>query len=227
MSNVSSTTAATSAADIFAALNGTKQKTAASQTSDTQDRFLTLLVTQLKNQDPLNPLDNAQVTTQLAQLNMASGIETLNATLSKLLDVYGSGQAMQAASMIGKNVLVPGNNIPLQSGAAVAGVGLATAADKVTVKITDAAGNLVATQDLGARQAGSFLFAWDGKTDSGGQAADGNYRFTVEAVQGGKAAAADALQIGTVNAVVRNTTGFTLDLGAQGTVDFQNVKEIL
>lgn len=226
MSTVPSTTA-TSAADIFSALNGTSQTTATSQTSDMQNRFLTLLVTQLKNQDPLNPLDNAQVTTQLAQINTVNGIEQLNATLNKLLDIYSTGQSMQAAAMIGKNVVVPGNNIALQGGAAVAGVGLTTAADQVTVKITDAAGNLVATEDLGARQAGNFLFGWDGKTASGAQAADGAYRFTVEAVQGGKAVSADALQIGTVNAVALNKSGFALDLGTQGMVDYQNVREIL
>lgn len=227
MSTVSSSTATNSAADIFASLNGTKQTTVASQTADMQDRFLTLLVTQLKNQDPLNPLDNAQVTTQLAQINTVNGIEQLNTTLNKLLDLYDSGQSMQAAAMIGKNVVVPGSSIALQGGVAVGGVGLASGADDVKVKIVDAAGNVVATKDLGAQKAGNVLFGWDGKTDAGTQAADGTYSFKVEAVQGGNAMTTEALQVGTVSAVVLNKNGFVLDLGAQGTVDFQNVREIL
>ena len=130
MSTVNATTANT-----FAAINAsnTGQSTASTKSTaaeDIQNRFLNLLVTQLKNQDPLNPMDNAQVTSQLSQINTVSGIEKLNATMGQLLEGMNDGQAMQAAGMIGKNVMVSGSAMSLQTGKAFGGVSLSGAADK-------------------------------------------------------------------------------------------------
>src|SRR6266571_7724769 len=72
------------------------------------NKFMTLLVTQLKNQDPLNPLDNAQITSQLAQLSTVTGVNNLNTTLESLKSSYQSSETLQATNMIGKGVLVPG-----------------------------------------------------------------------------------------------------------------------
>lgn len=227
MSNVTNT-AATNAADLFATIGGgSSTKTATSTTADTENRFLTLLMTQIKNQDPLNPLDNAQVTTQLAQLNTVNGIEKLNSTLSTLLDGYNEAQAMQAAGIIGKNVMVAGNNLPLASGQAVAGAALDSKADKVTLTIKDASGKVVQTEELGAKDAGTFYFAWDGKDAAGNVMKDGNYTFSVDATAAGKKVTASAMQIGTVSAVVRSSNGFLLDLGAFGDVAFKDVQQIL
>jgi flagellar basal-body rod modification protein FlgD len=107
---------------------------------EVQNRFLKLLVTQLQNQDPLNPLDNAAVTTQISQINTVTGIERLNATLETLLNTFNDGQAMQAAALIGKSVLVAGSGLSLANGQAGGGVNLAGPADSVTLKILDAAG---------------------------------------------------------------------------------------
>src|SRR3546814_4518302 len=89
---------------------------------DTQDRFLTLLVTQLQNQDPLNPMDNAQVTSQIAQLSTVNGINQLNNTLLALSGQMDVSQSMPDAALIGKDVLVPGTKISLggEPGAKVA-----------------------------------------------------------------------------------------------------------
>ena len=89
---------------------------------DLQDRFLKLLVTQMKNQDPLNPLDNAQVTTQLAQISTVNGVERLNATIQAIADSFTAGQSLQAAGMIGREVLVPGSTLQLTAGAARFGI---------------------------------------------------------------------------------------------------------
>lgn len=226
MASVQSTNNDSTAA-AYAALNGKSASKTATTTQEAQDRFLTLLVTQLKNQDPLNPLDNAQVTTQLAQINTVTGIEKLNTTLSNMMAVYDQSQSMQAAAMIGKHVLVPGSSLPLASGTAVAGVQLDSAAEKVMVSVLDKAGNTVYEQDLGSRKAGSFAFAWDGVTNSGTQAADGNYVLKVAASSAGKSVTATALQLGTVGAVVRTSSGFTLDLGSAGNVAYADVKQIL
>lgn len=227
MANVTNT-AATSSADLFATIGGgSSTKSATSTTADTENRFLTLLMTQIKNQDPLNPLDNAQVTTQLAQLNTVNGIEKLNSTLSTLLEGYNEAQAMQAAGIIGKNVMVAGNNLPLASGQAVAGASLDSKADKVTLTIKDASGKVVQTEELGAKDAGSFYFAWDGKDANGNVMKDANYTFTVDATAAGKKVTASAMQIGTVSAVVRSNNGFLLDLGALGDVSLKDVQQIL
>jgi len=227
MATVQSTGAAS---DLFAALNAsskTNSTTATSTAEDSQNRFLKLLTTQLKNQDPLNPMDNAQMTSQLAQMSTVSGIEKLNSTLNSLVDNLGNSQAMQSASMIGKSVLVSGSNLTLAGGAAYAGANLASAADQVKVSILNSAGTVIQTESLGAREAGSFTFAWDGLTDAGTRAADGAYKFKVAATQGSSPVVVDALQIGTVSALVRSASGFLLDLGAMGAVDFKNVQQIL
>ena len=122
MATVNNTTNGISA-DLLASVNGTKS-TQKSAVQEQETKFLTLLMTQMKNQDPLNPMDNAQVTTQLALLNMASGIEKLNAAFGQLLSGYNDSMSMQSAAMIGKNVLVAGNNLPLSKGQAVAGAKL-------------------------------------------------------------------------------------------------------
>lgn len=220
----------TSASDIFAAINAQSRSGAAESASASeavQNRFLTLLVTQLKNQDPLNPLDNAAVTTQISQINTVTGIERLNATLETLLGTYTDGQAMQAAGLIGKEVLVAGSRLSLAGGTANGGVNLSEPADSVKLTILDAAGRVVQSQKLGAHEAGSFNFVWDGKTDTGASAPDGKYSFAVEATRGGEKVPAETLQIGTVSALVRDKNRFQLDLGELGRVDFDKVQTIL
>jgi len=221
-------TSGTSAADIYASLNGDRATKAANATADMENRFLTLLTTQLKNQDPLNPLDNSQVTSQLAQINTVNGIEKLNTTLGKLLSSYDDSMSMQAASLIGKNVLVPGNNlVATADGGAVGGVTLATDADKVVVNILDNTGKVVQTEDLGARKTGNFGFSWDGKDADGKDVPAGKYTFKVEATKGDQKVTASALQLGTVSALVKGKTGFQLDLGETGIVNFSDVQQIL
>lgn len=228
MSTVQSTSSP-SAADIFASINaaGKSSSTTTSAVDEQQNRFLTLLVTQLRNQDPLNPMDNAEFTSQLAQINTVSGIEKLNTTLSSLVTSLATTQAEQAATMIGKHVMVPGSELILSSGAAYGAINLDGKADSVTISILDSKGNVVKTENLGTQAAGVVDFAWDGKIDSETTAPDGTYTFKVEAKQGTTAVGAKTLQLGTVSALVRTSTGFQLDLGSLGKVDFTNVYQVL
>jgi flagellar basal-body rod modification protein FlgD len=212
--------------EVIASL-GTRQTSAAKSADDMHDRFLTLLVSQIKNQDPLNPMDNAQVTSQLAQINTVNGLEQLNKTMEKLLSFYDEGRAMQAASMVGKHVLVGGDAMKLGADGAIGGVELSTAADSVRVVVKDANGLVMRTLELGAREPGSHVFGWDGMTDAGAAAVPGDYRIAVEATLGGEATAATPLQFGMVNAVVRGNSGFSLDLGALGNREFEAVRRII
>jgi flagellar basal-body rod modification protein FlgD len=223
-------TTATSAANGNQALldyANNKKSANQSQISEAQDRFLKLLTTQLKNQDPLNPLDNAQVTSQLAQISTVSGIEKLNATLQTLLQDSLDTQTTQAASLVGHAVLVPGGGLQLASSAGVGGIELAGAADEVTVTISDANGLPMKTLALGALAAGVHNFSWDGKTDSGAQAADGNYQVAIAAKQGGEKVEATALNLAMVRSVIRTSQGFSLDLGTLGAFTMDEVKQIL
>lgn len=190
------------------------------------DRFMTMLVTQMQNQDPLNPMDNAEITSQLAQINTVKGIDSLNSTLQKLLTSYSDALSMQSSSLVGKNVLAAGNSLPLGDAGALGGIKLAGDADKVSVVITDAKGVKVAQQDLGPQKAGVIDFAWDGKNLDGARVANGGYQFSVQATQGSSKVAATALEVGTVSALVRGQNGFQLEIPGTGLVDFNAVQQI-
>jgi len=227
MSTVSSTS---SNSDVIAALNKSSSSSSASTTStasDLQSSFLTLLTTQLKNQDPLNPMDNSQMTTQLAQINTLQGIQNMNTTLSSLLSSYNTSQALQAAGAIGSQVIANGSNLVLSSGASQGGATLASAADSVIVTIKDSAGKVVQTEDLGSQKAGNIAFSWDGKSSSGTQLTDGKYTFSVAATAKGASVTATPLQVGTVSAVVKSGSSFVLELNSGDTVAFSDVLQFM
>jgi flagellar basal-body rod modification protein FlgD len=201
--------------------------TASSQLAATQDRFLALLVAQMKNQDPLNPMDNAQVTSQMAQLSTVSGINQLNATVQALSASMASSQSLQAASMIGHAALVPGTEIDMAKGSSNAAVELSQAADKVTVTISDSKGNVVRTLQLGAQDAGVVGFNWDGMDNKGTAVADGAYKFSASAVLGGKSSSPTTLSYGLVNSVSLTSSGAMLNMGSLGEVGLDAVRQIL
>jgi flagellar basal-body rod modification protein FlgD len=208
-----------------ATLTGTATAATASKSAveEQQDRFLKLLVTQMKNQDPLNPLDNAQVTTQMAQLSTVSGIEKLNATMQALT----KSQAFQAAGLIGHYVLAPGDFINLKGGVGAAGVDLAGPADSVKVRIMNAQGVQVRELDLGKRAEGPLMFQWDGLTAGGVAAPDGAYSFAVTAVQAGKQVVPVALSVGQVTSVLMDAAGPALSVQGMGEIGLDQVRQIL
>ena len=195
--------------------------------AESQDRFLKLLVTQMKNQDPLNPMDNAQVTSQMAQLSTVSGIDKLNATLQALSSSMIASQSMQAASMIGHVVMVPGNGVDLVNGKGSAAVDLTQPADSVSVAISDASGRVVRNMQLGSQGSGAVPFQWDGLNDAGQLLADGSYQFNATAQLGGVKSTASTMSYGLVNSVMQGTQGATLNVGAIGEVSLASVKQIL
>lgn len=223
MSTVQANTVSSS---LMSAMNPGSTSTQSS-TAAAQDQFMKLLVTQMQNQDPLNPMDNAQVTSQLAQLSTVSGIEKMNATLTSIMSNYQSNQTFQAASMIGHGVMVDGSKTTLSNGSALFGVNLAGAADSVNVTVTDANGLPVRTYDLGAQQAGLIPVQWDGTTDSGAAAADGAYTFKVSATSAGQAVSAQSLSYGQVASVANGSQGVTLNVSGLGTVNMADVLQIL
>jgi len=212
--------------ELLATMNPAK-KSAQSTADAAQDRFMTLLVTQMKNQDPLNPLDNAQVTSQLAQLSTVTGIDKLNATLTTLMGSYQSAESLQAANMIGHSVLAPGSQTTLAGGSALMGIDLSRAADSVKLTVYDSSGKAVHTVDLGKQQAGVQPLQWDGKTDGGAAAADGKYTFKVTATSNGESVDVTALTLGQVGSVSTGSGGVKLNVTNVGTVSMADVRQIL
>lgn len=195
---------------------------------ETEDRFLKLLVAQMRNQDPLNPTDNAAITSQMAQINTVKGIDKLNAALAKLVERSTVGSATEAASMVGRSVLVEGDTMTLpKDGPAKAGFELDKDATAVRVEVLDARGSVVDTRSLGKMPAGLQTFEWDGKTGLLSSANPGTYRIRVTAVNGNDAVAATPLAAAPVQAVTRGTAGVNLQLGGYGTRSLDDVKAIL
>ena len=220
-SNVSG---ATNAAAALTLQDASTKKTAA---EDMETRFLTLLMTQLKNQDPLNPTDANQMTAQLSQISTVSGIEKLNASMDKLLASYSSTQNMQAAAMIGKTVLTAGNVLELGAEGAIGGISLDAAAERVTVTIKDASGKVVQTQELGKQAAGVMNFVWDGKSDAEAALPAGNYTFAVDAGNGSDSVKTTALAAGMVSALTLTTDGVSLQLANNKSVAYSDILQIM
>ena len=195
-------------------------------TEDTKNRFLSLLVAQMKNQDPLNPLDNAQVTSQLAQLSTVQGIESMNSNLQALANSLGANQMGQAANLIGRGVLVPGDSVSPAQLEDVVGFELSRPADKVTLNIQNASGALVRSLDLGPRDGGVNVLAWDGLTQAGEAAPAGEYHFTIDAVQGGQQVSSTALHLGLVNSVSQGSQGVQLNLAGNESVSYADIRQI-
>lgn len=224
-------TPASNAAAQLAALSapaGASTSAAQAGASDPQDRFLSLLVAQLKNQDPLNPMDNAQLTSQMAQISTVTGIDKLNATLQQMAAGFTANQSLQATGMIGHSVLVPGSALELNNGTATAGVQLPQAVDKLVVSIRDGSGRVLQKIDLGPQAAGVFGFQWDGAADSGAAASPGSYSFSIEAVQGGKPVNATALKMGQVIGVEQGSAGAMLNVsGSSAPVALADIKQVM
>ena len=224
-SNVSE--AGSSYAAMIAGKSSDASTTKASASEDMESRFLTLLMTQLKNQDPLNPTDANQMTAQLSQISTVSGIEKLNASMDKLLESYTGTQNMQAAAMIGKTVLIAGNGLELGSDGALGGINLESAAETVTVTIKDASGNVVQTQELGAQGAGIMSFVWDGKSDKGEAMPAGDYSFSIKASTADTEIASTELQAGTVSALTMAKDGVSLQLTGNKSVAYEDILQIM
>ncbi|MFC4274284.1 flagellar hook capping FlgD N-terminal domain-containing protein [Achromobacter aloeverae] len=229
MTTTTSTTSTSSANSV-----GSSASSTASSAADIQNQFLTLLVTQLNNQDPLNPMDNSQLTSQLAQISTVQGITDLKTLVSTISGQVDVSQSMSAVSMIGKKVLVPGTALKIDTdatgGRVTTPIGIDLQADAADVKMTisDSTGRVVRTMDLGAQKTGILSPTWDGKDDSGNSMADGQYTIAVTATDSnGAAVTADALSSGTVQNVAYTTSGVRLDLGLLGQFSVLDIREVL
>jgi len=182
------------------------------------DRFLKLLVTQLQNQDPLNPMENAEITSQMAQINTVTGVEKLNASMQALMAQVVQMQALQGAGLVGRDVTVEGNRLSVTDGRPEAGFALDGPADAVRVEVLNGAGHVVDTLDLGALGSGRHGFEWDAA------GAVANHSFRVSATLGSAEVGATPLMLDRVQSVsVDGTAGLMLDLEHSGRVAYGDV----
>ncbi|MCC7256897.1 MAG: flagellar hook assembly protein FlgD [Gammaproteobacteria bacterium] len=157
-----------------------------------QEEFLKLMLTQFRNQDPLKPQDPAEFLSQLAQVSSVTGIAEMKNSIATLADSLYAGQALQAASVVGRSVLAPSDAATLAAGETVRGaVDLPASTQAGFVRVLDGSGALVREIPLGPRAAGLASFEWDGRTATGQGAAPGSYRIVAGYRSSGQEIAAD------------------------------------
>ena len=188
-----------------------------------QDRFLKLLVAQLGNQDPMNPMDNAQMTSQMAQINTVTGIQQLNATMKDMAAQFSSLQVLQGVSMVGHDVLTSGNSITLNGQTGKGAMDLAGPADAVKVDILSAGGQVMDSLNLGPQNAGRVMFDWTAPPSL----ENANLTFRVTATQGSKQVQATPLARDTVTSVGTVNGAMTLELQGNKTAAYSAVQAIL
>lgn len=216
----------------FSTLNKTSSTSSSSSSSSSsttaaddpgsQDRFLKLLITQIQNQDPLSPMDNAQLTSQIAQINTVKGIQELNTTVQSLSGQFTQMQALQSASLVGRDVVVPGNVLDISDGVGQGGFELSGPADAVKVDVLSPSGQVIDTMALGALGSGSHGFNWPAGTATN----DSGLRFRVTATSGTVSSTPTMLMRDRVNAI--NTSGNTLNLELQnaGSLPYSSVRAL-
>jgi flagellar basal-body rod modification protein FlgD len=144
------------------------------------------MTTQLTTQDPFNPVDNTQMVAQMAQFSQVAGIAEMNSSLRAIVESLGGGRFADAASWIGRSMLVESDvATPLRDGSYAGEMALTAAAEEVTVNFVDANGAVVHSQSLGAQAAGNVAFAWDGKNAAGETVANGPLQVVVTARSAG------------------------------------------
>lgn len=167
-----------------------------------QKDFLTLFTTQLKCQDPLDPVKNEAFVAQLAQFSQLEATTSMSETLKTFVDSMSGERMMSSTNMIGKTVAVPGAPAVLTGGKPVQGlIPLPQGASGVQLQVTNDRGQLVAKQILGPQQIGDMPLYWDGSNDAGNKVPDGNYFITATAVVQGKTANPTVSILSTVTGV--------------------------
>ena len=189
-----------------------------------EDRFLKLLVAQMQNQDPLNPLDNAQVTSQMAQINTVSGVEKLNKTVTGLTAQFLQMQTLQGAALVGRDVTVAGNRMNIESDVGQGAFELASDASASKVEVLRPDGTVLDTLQLGPQKAGRVNFEWPAKGAAQGTGAQSDIRFRVIATNNTAPVTATAFMRDRVVAVNMGGDTLNLELQRSGSLPYSQVK---
>lgn len=175
------------------------------------------------NQDPLNPMDNAQVTSQMAQIQQVTSLSTLNTSITGLGTQLGRMQALQSVSLVGREVAVPSNSLQVSNGVAEGSYDLGGAASAVKLEILGPAGNVIDTQQLGAQGSGRQAFSWK----AGTMVAEGSaVRYRITATNGTAPVSSTTYAYDKVNAVYSENGTLRLNLDRLGSVDYTAVAAV-
>jgi len=216
-------TSASSSSSSTTSSTSSSSSTSSTNAADTQDRFLKLLVAQMNNQDPLNPMDNSQVTSQMAEIQQVTSLGTLNTSITSLGTQLGQMQALQSVSLVGREVSVPSNSLQVTNGVAEGSFDLSGAASAVKLEILGPAGNVIDTQQLGAQAQGRQTFSWN----AGTLASEGSeVKYRITATNGTAAVTSTTYANDKVTAVYSENGSLKLDLARLGSVDYTAVQAV-
>ena len=219
-----------SATDVFSNLGLTRNEAADQDRKQLgQEDFLALLTTQLQYQDPFKPLENTEFIAQMAQFSTLDSQQQLLTSVNDLASSLTSNQALQASSMVGRTVLVPSDTAYLFSEGGMSGsTDLTANAYRVQMQVTDEAGQLVYSEELGPKSAGEIDLWWNGNDVSGNRLPAGKYKVTVLASIGNRTEQLPVETRALVTSVnlSSGTGGIVLNLAGLGSVPLSDVKEI-
>ena len=194
-----------------------------------KNEFLELLVTQLNNQNPLEPQDTGECIAQLAQFSTVEGVEKLTSSMETMLSGYQSSQALQASSLVGRKVIVPSDKAVVDTSETFkASLVLPTSSSNVSVNVYDSAGTVVNRINMGQREAGNVSFMWDGKDSSGKTLPPGTYKFEAQATYQGETKGLYTLLPANVDSVTLGQNGgeLMLNLAGVGSIALSQVQVI-
>ncbi len=195
-----------------------------------QSDFLTLMITQFKNQDPFKPMENGEFLGQLAQFSTVSGISSLNSSFAGLRESIAGEQALQAANLVGHDVLAVTDVGYLGAGQSIKGViELDSSASAVQIDILDESGDLLQTLNLGEQPAGVAHFSWDGRNKTGELMQPGQYQFKARVVRGSQVESAVTAIQSSIERVTLGQFGgeMLLNLTGGGVLSLRQVYQII
>ncbi len=215
---------------VLESLGLSKPREAAKQKRLGQEDFIKLMTTQMNHQDPMKPMQNGEFLSEMAQFSTVSGLKEIKDAFNSLANSLKSSQALQASSMVGRKVLVPGAATTFSEGSLMRGaVDLKTSVADLKVSIMNDKGELVKEINLGNKPAGVVHFDWDGMMSNQQKATSGNYRISAVGKVDGEAQSLDTLISDTVQSVSLGSggQGVSLSLANAGSAGLADVKEIL
>lgn len=217
----------------LATVNNSATTAATTKQSLGQEQFLKLLTTQLTHQDPMKPMESGDFLGQMAQFSTVSGIQDLQASFKSFADSINSGQALQAAGLVGHYVSVPSATALLSGadgGKIYGDFDLPSSSNNVKVRILDpSTGMPVKEIDLGTHAAGNVQFDWDGVDSNGAMSKYGVYKVEASATIDGKNTVLATNVIAKVDSVTmaNGGTGMEVNLTGLDPVKFSQIKQIL
>ncbi len=210
------------------AANTAAQATANSNSLISENTFMKLMVQELQNQNPLDPMSNTNFIAELAQFNSMNQLTSMNSTLKSLVSSQNQSALSNAVSLIGKTVQANGNSFSFTGGNVPLNYSLPQNANSVSLDVYDSSGNLVYNTNLGPQNSGSESFNWSGITNAGTTAPTGNYSFSINATDAsGKQVTAATYSNATVTGLTTSSSGSVeLELSNGSTVPLSSVTNV-